>query len=490
MVIKLAIGDPNPKQDMFLRDTHKIVGFGGARGGGKSWSIRAKAKALAFKWPGIKIIIIRKSYPELTENHIKPLKKDLYVGVPGKELAKYNDSKKEMRLINGSEILFRYLDNEKDYDRLHGLETDVLFIDEATQFTEEIIKKLFSIVRGANKFPKRIYMTCNPGGVGHGYIKRIFIDKKYKDGEDPEDYSFIQSLVTDNKVLMETDPGYIKMLESLPAKIKEAWLAGRWDVFQGAYFEEFRDRPDVVKCNEAGISEEEALTQRRYTHVIEPFEIPRDWSITRAYDWGYGKPFSFLWVATDYEGTAYVFLEWYGCTKTPNEGIKWNNAQQMSHCKEIEDGHRWLKGKHIYGVADPSIWDGSHDTDGISCAEIGEKYGVYFDKANNERIAGWMMLREYLKFDEEGRPKLYIFNTCENLIRTIPLMMFDEKKVEDLDTMLEDHDLDALRYFAMSRPIEPRIIQEDYVPISDPLNQFNNRQGKYARFNEIKGGRI
>lgn len=489
MEIKLCIGKPNPKQDLFLRARKRHVGFGGSRGGGKSWAIRAKAKILAFKHPGIRIIIVRATYPELTENHIKPLKADLFVG-SDKALAKYNDSKKELVCINGSTILFRYCQTVNDLDRFQGLECDVLFIDEATQFTEEMLKKLCAIVRGVNGFPKRVYYTCNPGGKGHGYIKRIFIDKKYEEGEDPEDYEFIQSLVTDNYVLMQNDKEYVKMLEALPGKLKEAWLYGNWDVFEGAFWEEFRITPDPKLCQEAGITTEEALAQRRYTHVIDPFEIPKTWQIYRSYDWGYGRPFSFCWYAVDTEGIAYKILEWYGCTRNPNEGIKWNNAQQFKHCQEIENTHRWLKGKHIYGVADPSIWDGSHDTDGISAAETAEKFGIYFDKGNNERVAGWMMMREYLKFDEEGRPMLYYFNTCVDSIRTIPLMMFDEHKVEDMDTSLEDHICDCDRYFCMSRPIAPRLIQEDYVPISDPLNQFNNRQGKYARFNEIKGGRI
>jgi phage terminase large subunit len=241
MLIKLPT--PTPKQELFMRDTHRHVAFGGARGGGKSWVVRLKAKVLGLKHKGIRMCIVRRTYPELIENHIKPLKALLNVG--GKDaVAKYNDSRKEMRFINGSEILFRYCNCENDLNNFQGVEFDVVFIDEATQLKQEWIEKINACVRGVNDFPKRTYYTCNPGGVSHGYIKRLFIDRKFEPGENPDDYSFIQSLLTDNKALMESDPNYLKQLEALPPKLREAWLNGRWDIFEGAFFEEFRVSPD------------------------------------------------------------------------------------------------------------------------------------------------------------------------------------------------------------------------------------------------------
>lgn len=390
---------------------------------------------LAIKYPGIRICIVRKTYPELIENHIKPLRQLLLVGTKD-ALASYNDSRKEMKLVNGSEILFKYCANDKDLDKFQGLEFDVLMIDEATHFTEYQVKVMNACVRGNNGFIKRTYYTCNPGGVGHQWVKRIFIDRKFELGENPDDYSFIQSLVTDNKALMIANPEYIKQLESLPRVLRESWLNGRWDVFQGAFFEEFRETPDPQKCYEAGISVEDALTSHKWTHVIEPFEIPREWKIYRSYDWGYGKPFSCGWWAQDYDGCLYRILELYGCTGTANEGVKWSNKEQFDRIKEIEEGHPWLKGKRIQGVADPAIWDGSH---GISAAEEADKHGLWFEPGINDRIPGWMQVRERMKFDENGQAMIYIFNTCKDAIRTIPLQMFDEHKVEDLDSDLEDH---------------------------------------------------
>lgn len=427
-----------------------------------------KAIILALKHSGIKMMIVRKTYPELMANHIKPLRETLRIGQKG-SIAKYNDSKKEITFKNGSTILFGYCDTDKDIDRYQGTEVDVLFIDEATHHSEEIIKKFMACVRGVNNFPKRIYLTCNPGHKGHGYIKRIAIDKIYESGENPDDYSFIQSLVTDNHALMREQPDYIKQLEALPTKLRQAWLEGRWDVFQGAFFEEFRTTPEPQKCHEAGITEEMALEQHKWTHVIKPFDIPKHWKIYRSYDFGYGKPFSVGWFALDEDGCAYHILELYGCTQTPNEGVRWSASQQFDKVVEIENEHPWLKGKRIQGVADPSIWDGSK---GISVAEEADKHQLWFDKGINDRVAGWMQIHERMKFDENGKAMLYIFENCKHAIRTIPLMMYDEHKPEDLDTDLEDHISDMIRYFCMMRPIAPRIVEEKEIPLYDPLNQF------------------
>lgn len=476
MEIKLPA--PTPKQELFLLDKHRQVAFGGARGGGKSFAVRLKAVILCLAHAGISVMIVRKSFPELTANHIKPLKELLKIGTKD-AVAKYNDSKKEIAFPNGSEILFRYCDNEKDVDRYQGTEVDVLFLDEATQLSEEQMKKICACVRGVNSFPKRIYYTCNPGGKGHGYIKRLFIDKVYETGEYPEDYSFIQSLVTDNKALMEQNPEYIKQLEALPPKLRKAWLEGRWDVFEGAFFEEFRVTPNSQACHDLGITEEEALQEHLFTHVIKPFDIPKSWKVYRSYDFGYGKPFACNWYAVDYDDTAYMILELYGCTGTPNEGVKWTPEEQFKEIARIEREHPYLKGRKIQGVADPSIWDGSR---GIAIIEEAEKQHIWFDKGINDRIAGWMQVHERLKFDENGKAMLYVFENCKDTIRTIPLMMYSEKanRMEDLDTDLEDHISDSLRYFCMSRPISPRKIEVKQKPMHDPLNQFVEK-GNYNK---------
>lgn len=450
-MMTLHLGKPNKKQDLFLRDQHRYVGYGGARGGGKSWAIRTKAIILALTHAGIRMLIIRQSYPELEANHAEPLRKML---LPT-GLAKYNESKKTFLFSNGSILRLQFISNDKDLTKIQGQEYDVIFIDEATQLSEYQLKAIAACCRGVNDFPKRIYYTCNPGGQGHGYIKRIFIDREYKDGENPEDYSFIQALVQDNTALMDKDPEYIRNLEALPPKLREAWLYGSWNIFEGQFFEEF-------------VNDKEHYIDQRYTHVIDPFDPPKTWNVYRSFDWGYSKPFSVGWWAVDYDGRLYRILEWYGCTKEPNTGIKYTPEQVFSHIQEIEHQHPWLKGRRIHGVADPAIWDAER---GVSIAETAGHYGIYFEKGDNKRIPGWMQVHYRLQFDENGIPMMYIFKNCTAFIRTIPLLIYDEHKPEDLDTSMEDHVADETRYMCMARPIEPRRRIKTQERGEDPLDQ-------------------
>ncbi len=468
----LRIDPPSDKQKLFLTAATMHIGFGGARGGGKSWSVRTKAKLLALNYDGIKILIVRRTFPELVNNHINFLRTELY-GIAG-----YNKTEKVFTFPNGSTIKFGYCNNDKDLDQYQGAEYDVIFLDEATQLQEMWIKKITACVRGVNSFPKRVYYTCNPGGASHGYFKRLFIDKQYEAGEHPEDYTFIQSLVTDNRALMASQPDYIKQLEALPPKLREAWLYGRWDIFEGQFFEDFRTTPDIEKCTAAGITPEEAVQQHRWTHVIEPFDISvgekRGWHIMRSYDFGYNKPFSLGYWAMDYDGVLYRIMEMYGCTQTPDEGVKWSPDEQFKRISEFEREHPWLKGRKIVdSVADPAIWDSSR---GESIAETAAKYGIYFTPGDNQRIPGWMQVHYRLQFDENGYSRMYVFNNCKAFIRTMPLMMYSETHPEDLDTKLEDHCPDEVRYMCMSRPISPIIPVERKTIISDPLDQFTDKQ--------------
>lgn len=476
MPIKLVLPPPQPKQQLFMRDRHKYVIYGGSRGGGKSFAVDEKAILVASKYPGIVQTILRRTFPELRDNHVEPMKKLLKCGIPGKAAATYKGDDKEMIFPNGSRIRFRFCDTEKALGKIQGQETQILYVDEATNIPEEWLKKLYACVRGGDStWPRRIYLTCNPGGISHSYIKRL-MEGHFIDGEDPSEYNFIQASLFDNKILMKNDPTYQKQLEALPPKLREAWLYGRWDVFEGSYFEEFRQSPDIEKCHEAGIETEDAARMHRWTHVIEPFDIPADWNIERSYDFGYGKPFSVAWWAISPDDVAYRILELYGCTKTPNEGIKWSPSQQMEKIAEIEREHPWLKGKRIRGVADPAIWEGSH---GISIAEEADKRGIWFEKGNNDRIAGWMQVRERMKFDENGFAKLYFFNNCKAIIRCMPLMMFDEHKVEDLDTTLEDHACLVGETQVLTkdgyRPISALVGTDGYVLSSD---------GRYHRYHD------
>lgn len=442
------MGTPSTTQKAFLRATQKHVAFGGARGGGKSWAVRQKAVLLCLKYPGIRVLIVRRTYPELINNHITILRSDLY------GIAKYNDKDKVLKFPSGSTINFAYCDRDSDLDRLQGVEYDVIFLDEATQLSEYQMLTIEACLRGANNFPKRIYYTCNPGGQGHAHIKRLFVDRQFRAGEDPDSYVFIQSKVTDNTVLMAMQPDYIKQLEALPPKLRDAWLYGKWDIFEGQFFEEFRDDPDHH-------------ADRRYTHVITPFLPPCRWTCYMSMDWGYARPFSVGWWVIDDEGRAYRILEWYGCQKdnngesVPNEGLKMVADDVFKEIHRIEVEHPYLKGRQITRVADPAMWDAQY---GESIAETAAKHGVLLSPADHKRLPGWMQMHYRLRFDEVGKPMLYVFENCRDFIRTIPLLQYDQYKVEDLDTEGEDHAADEARYFCMARPISPRSI-----PQADPL---------------------
>lgn len=469
MKVRLKMPEPNPKQDKALRATKRYIGYGGARGGGKSWFVRWKATLLCLKFPGIKILITRKTYKELENNHINPLKAML------NGVAKYNKSEKMFYFPNGSTISFGYCASDGDLDQYQGAEYDVWFADEAGQFKQEWLEKIDACVRGVNNFPKRTYYTLNPGGPSHSYFKRVFIDRAFEEDEDPEDYEFIQALLTDNTALEKSQPKYRKSLEKLPPKLRAAWLYGAWDVYEGQFFEDFRQEPDGEGCKKAGISREEAKALGLWTHVIEPFDLnsgdKKGWPVYRSYDFGYGKPFSCAWWAVDYDGRIYRILELYGCTETPNEGVKWTPDRQFQEIARIERDHPWLRGRDIQGVADPACWDASR---GASVAETASKYGIYFTPGDHKRISGWMQCHYRLAFDEQGVPMMYVFSNCKAFIRTIPQMMYSQTHPEDLDTTMEDHVADEWRYFCMSRPISPVAEAKKTMKFYDPLDQFSD----------------
>ena len=472
--VSINIPEPNEKQKLFLADQHRHLGYGGARGGGKSWAVRVKAILLCLKWPGIKILVVRKTYKELTNNHIIPLQQMIPTSV-----AKYNKTDKVFTFVNGSTIWFGYCANDSDLDQYQGAEYDVIFFDEATQLKEDWLKKINLAVRQPNGLPKRSYYTMNPGGVSHNFLKRLFIDRKYEDAEIPENYHFIKALVTDNKVLMEIQPEYKAELEALPPKLRKAWLEGDWDIFEGMFFEEFANR-------------EEHYEDRQWTHVIAPFDIPSDWVIYRGFDWGYNKPSAVGWFAVSPDDVIYHFLELYTCSKTPNEGLKWTPPQLFAEVHRIETEHPWLRGRKIIGVADPAIWDAET---GESIADTAAKHQVFFSKGDHARIPGWLQCHYRLSFDKSGYPMFYVFNTCKHFIRTIPSLMYDEHKVEDIDTDGEDHIADMWRYVLMSRPIKPRAMEQPDEYMNSPLHtaldipkEMLTRRRHIPRMEIIDGG--
>lgn len=446
---KLRREVPNPKQILFYSSRKKHTAYGGARGGGKSYAMRRKLVLLCMRYAGLSVLLLRRTLQELRKNHIQPLLFEL------NGYAAYKKDERAFVFPNGSRLELGYCDNDGDLMQYQGAEYDVIGFEEATNFREEWIRFITTSLRSTRlDFKTRIYYTCNPGGPGHAYIKRLFIDRVYNDGEDPEDYLFIPAKVYDNKTLMEANPEYIKLLEALPEHKRRAHLDGDWNVYEGQVFEEFTDDP-------------EHYTDRRYTHVISPFDIPETWSIYRSYDHGYAKPFSCGWWACDNDGRLYRIAELYGCVpREENVGVKWSTEEIFREIKRIENEHKLLRGKRIYGVADPAIWSSDG---GISIAETAERQGVYFERGDNKRIAGWMQVHNRLGFDENGIPMMYIFSCCAGFIRTLPTLQYSKISPEDVDSSMEDHIADETRYMCMLRPILPKQRQEKAAPEFDPL---------------------
>lgn len=421
-----------PKQEQFCKSKKKYICYGGARGGGKSFVARIKAILLALYYPGIQILLLRRTYNELLENHVVPLQKELRTEQKENKIAVYKTQEKVFVFPNGSRIKLGYCDNETDVLQYQGQAYEVIFIEEATHFTEFQFNCLKESNRLSGQCKKdvkpRIYLTCNPGGVGHSWVKRLFIDREYIEGEIPDEYDFIPALVFENEFIMQHDPDYVKVLESLPEDRKKAMLYGEWDVYEGQFFPEFR----------------------RNVHVIEPFEIPKDWYIYFVMDYGLDKLAGY-WIAVDYDGNAYVFREVYESNLLVSE------ARDKIKSMTNEDVYIYL--------APPDMWN-RHKETGKSTADIFADGGIDLYKTNNDRIQGWLQVKEWLKVykDEQGcdTARLKIFNTCKNLIRCIPQLQHDEKKIGDVAN--EPHEIthgpDAIRGFCVYWTQEPIFVPE------------------------------
>lgn len=427
MQLDLGIKELYPKQIEFCESEHRHTCYGGARGGGKSFIVRIKAVLLAIMYPGIQILLCRRTLGELQENHLQPLLKMT------KSIARYRGNPNyEFSFVNGSRIKFAYCKSEADVLNYQGQNYEAIFLDEATNFTEFQINcfiecnRLSGLVDEKLKIKPRMYYTANPGGVSHAYIKRLFVDRDFRGNENPNDYKMIFAKVYDNKFLMENDPDYVKQLENLPEKRRLMMLDGDWNVFEGQFFEEFDT--DV--------------------HVIHPIPIQKNWKIYRTRDYGLDK-LACYWIAVDEEGFAYVYKELYESNLIVTEAGRKINDMTTAYEQIYSD------------IMPPDLWNKNSQT-GKSASDIFfSECGQIPTKANNDRINGWLSVKEWLtvKKDQQGnvRPKLVIFDTCKNLIRTLPLLQHDERNPNDVAK--EPHELthapDALRYFCTSWTYTP-----------------------------------
>ena len=404
-------GKPNERQKQFFASRARYTAYGGARGGGKSWALRRKLIGLCLRYPGIRCLLIRRSYAELKSNHVRPLLSEYG------ELLSYRESEKCLFLPNGSTIALGYCGSTRDCLRYQGQEYDIIAIDEATQLSEHQFSIFKACLRGVSDVPRRMYLTCNPGGVGHAWVKRLFIDRDYRADESPDDYRFIPAQVYDNPALMQADPDYVRQLESLPPKLRDAWLLGRWDVFEGQFLPEFR--PEV--------------------HVLEARQIPYPLRIFAAMDYGLDMLAALL-LGADGNGNLYVLHE----VCVPDKTLRDAAALVSSLCQ----------GSHAeYVVASPDLWNRRQDT-GKSGFEIMQAVPGMppMCPADDRRIPGWRILREYLN-ESDSSPSLRISSSCKTLIDSLPALLCDSTRPEDASSEPHavTHAPEALRYAVMSR---------------------------------------
>lgn len=436
---------PTDRQAAFHSSSADEVLYGGAAGGGKSFALLMEAIVQALEVPNNRCLLLRRTFPELEKSLIM---KSLLV-IP-KGLGKYNDGKKRWTFVNGSILEFGFCENEKDVTKYQSAEYGFIGFDELTHFTEfqytYMLSRLRSTVPGV--WP-RIRAATNPGGEGHMWVKRRFVDpappNQVWTTEDGLTRCFIPATLYDNPYLLEADPDYVKRLESLDEDSKRALLHGDWDVFAGQAFKEFD----------------------RSIHVVRPFAIPKNWPKYRALDWGFSKPFAVLWGAVDGDENIYVYREFYGCEKDKYDtGIKLDAFEVGKLVTKYSSDEKYRR-----SVADPACWS-RHGYEGPTIAESLKKGGAKFERANNDRLQGKAYVHEKLKIKEDGKPSLYIFDTCTHLVRTLPALTYDKKKIEDVNTKSEDHLYDALRYMIQARMRNQK--PKKYKP-KRPKNPYTGR---------------
>src|SRR6187455_42525 len=475
MTEPVVVWEPQEQQKKFITCPADDVGFGGARGGGKSDAVvgdwnnhesihRQHAVGLAFRRQRTELV-------ELIERAKQVL---LPVG------HKWYEQDKYFRGPGGGRLRFSYLESDSDADAYQGHSYTRLYPEEMGTFPNEgPINKLQATLRSGNGVPCQMKGTCNPGGPGHQWVKARYdltgrpekpiirhfeFTNPFTKTKLTKTRVFIPSKVKDNKFL--GDDYVANLYQTGSAQLVDAWIHGDWDVIQGAFFDCWNyDR-----------------------HVLPVFEIPADWLRFRSGDWGSAKPTSIGWWAVagdDYDvgrgriiprGSLVRYREWY-VSSGPNTGLKLTAEQVALGILEREPAK---EPPVKYSVMDPAAFaqDG-----GPSIAErmaTATKGKVAWSKADNKRVSrkgaigGWDQMRQRLVGDEQGRPMAYCFSTCKDSIRTIPALQHDPDNPEDLDTDGEDHAGDEWRYACMSRPWIPKKQGE----IEPPKYSYTADQGE------------
>ena len=421
-------------------DTHNYVLYGGAAGGGKSYLLRKypiKFLVSAYKLLGLKGVrvgLFCEDYPALWDRHINRIPYEFPTW-----LGEYKGQQHEFVLnkkFGGGVIAFRNLDDPSKY---MSAEFALIAVDELTKNARETFDFLRLRKRWTGIHQTKFIAGTNPGEIGHEWVKKLWIDRIYDSEEKEKDqFFFVQAKASDNKYL---DKNYFQILDSLPEKMRKAYRDGDWDIFAGQYFTEWN----------------------RERHTVNPFKIPSEWKKFRGYDHGRENPACCKWYAVDENGRVWVYREYY---------VKGKNVDELA-----EEIVRLSEGEtYEYSVADPSIFARMGFVDrmgGQTIAEGFARHGIMFMPASNRRVDGWSLMHQYLNWTIGSIPKLIYFNTCLDSIRTIPSLIHDDIRPEDLNTRGEDHCADVDRYFLMS--LHERIPYVKKTEIEKKLEQFQQK---------------
>lgn len=394
--------------------------FGGAAGGGKTYAQAVDAFLFALKYAGSRQLLLRRTLPEI-DRSLVPLTLSLYPTA----LARYLTADHRWQFANGSVLEFGYCDAENDVTRYQSAEYDVLRFDELTHFTEGQFTYLLSRVRGVNGYPKRVKSTANPGGVGHTWVKSRYIDPLVAGEISTFPHGtrlFLPASVRDNPFLQRADPQYEERLKMLSERDRRALLDGDWNLTDGQFFTEFR--PEI--------------------HVVRPHDLPSDWKRFLSIDYGLDM-LAALWIASD-GYRAVVYREVY------QSGLILPEAARVIREAESE--------KIYCRYAPPDLWGRRQET-GRSAIDRFAEDGLYFEKSDNRRESGWLAVKELLRPDGNGEVRLTIFDSCRNLIRTLPALRPDPRNPNDVASTPHEltHAPDALRGFACE------IREENAAPI-------------------------
>lgn len=429
---------PTPKQQLFHEATEDEVLLAGGRGGGKTRALVMEAVRLCVVYPGIRVLVIRRSYPQLRATVVGELAK---VGFCKRLGAQWNSTEMELRFPNGSLLKCGYVDALVDTAQYQGTEWQVLMVDELGLMIPEALPILRETLRSSNPaIPIRwLRATANPGGPSHAMVRSHWVDatddgRKVITDETGRSTRFIRSSVFDNE--KHVGRKYIAILEGIedPAR-RKSMLEGDFNAFFGQVFQEFDPTRHIVP--------------RQDVH------LPASWRRCAGIDYGFAAPWAVLWAALDNDGRLWGYREFYERGVSPTDQAR-RILEAEARAKETGVTH-WI---------DPSTQAKLH-ADAPSVFDMYAMAGLGCALGNNDRLAGWQAVHSYLaeapicqyhaaqrERDEwrgETCPRLHVLEgTCPNLVRTLPALPYDPIRVEDVDTKAEDHIADAARYLMHS----------------------------------------